>query len=1190
MAVSFSTKQQQAIDWDDNQELLISAAAGSGKTTVLTARIIDRITNKHIPIDRFFVVTFTHMAADDLKERITRAISDKIKEDPNNSFLQLQLANVATASIGTMHSFCLKVLKEFHEHPSVMLPKSVKILNEEKGEQMLEEACREVFAEEYENDEDSFRELLDTYASFRGDDDVRDHVKRIYKFALNNESPYEWLDDIAKGKKTSDIEREMYCGIYKIIALEAIDMCDNVLDNFVPQKSSVNYPDQVALVRQDLKKYVEAIDNSDFAGAQKILSSIDYIRLVGGKVKDEAVLAYKNLLKYVNTTVLGQLKLDIDEISKDDISGKYVKTMASLAIRVGTLFEEKKRKAKCIDYSDMEHMVLELFKDESVAGIYSSKFDHIMFDEYQDCNLLQEKIVKRVSGNAKYFMVGDIKQSIYSFRQAEPKLFLSKYLSYEYRQDAPLAVIELNENYRSRQNVLNATNRVFFNVMQKEFCGMTYDSQNALNAMASYPVKDGSTFESDPVKIALITGKNLDKTQKSRAQLLYIIDSIRTMMNNKSVYDAKSGEYRPLHYSDIAILMRSPKSEIPLIKECFSFTEIPISIMQDADIRYQPEVNLLMCLIRCIENPYNDMDLMTVLRSYIFGVSDSQLAVLNAFGEKNIPLITKLNDYIEADDHNEELAKKLVEFNSTYKLWVERSFYSNAQDFVDELIDEIAYLEYFSAQQDGISKKSNIERLLSALKLSAGEDASLYDYVTALQNIDEKGLNASTNLAVDDSVSIMSMHKSKGLEFPVVFLMDMHNRFSDEDTKSEILIHKDYGIASLFIDTEYRIKYKTANYELMKALINKQKLEEEQRILYVAMTRAKEQLIIVGYASSETVEKNVYIGKKIAYISDAGNYLDWMLYSLCCDNYSYVSPGSVKSDLGYSFRLCADSKTLYPSLWSVEVFDYNGYQLTSPYNTVLGTALRAQKRPLSSMDEAEAVIISSLDTESLIKKLSFEYPYKQSTTVSSKLSVTQIKRLLEKTDEEYVPDYRTESVKRVQNPSGITAARLGSLYHFFMQHAQIKTPYTAVDFDNDIERMLERRLITSNEAKSLDVKKILPFFNCLMGERISRAAKIKREMNFSYLIDANTIYPEVTEDVKILMQGVADLVFEDENGINVLVDYKTDSVSAGNESLLIKRHSSQVNLYKRAIEDIDGIRIQEVYIYSFALNKFIKMY
>ena len=450
MAVSFSTKQQQAIDWDENQELLVSAAAGSGKTTVLTARIIDRITNKHIPLDRFLVVTFTHMAADDLKERITRAISDKLKEDPNNSFLQLQLANVATASIGTMHSFCLKVLKEFHEHPSVMLPKSVKILNEEKGEQMLEDACREVFAEEYAKDNDSFRELLDTYASFRGDEDVRKHVKRIYKFALNNESPYGWLDDIVNGKKAGDIERELYCGIYKSIALEAINMCDNVLENFVPQKSSVSYPEQAAWVRQDLIKYVEAIDKGEFAEAQNILSKINYIKLVGGKVKDEAVLAYKSLLKYVNITVLKQLKLDIDEMSRYDKSAKYVKLMADLAIKAGRLFEEKKRKAKCIDYSDMEHMVLELFKDVSVAGIYSSKFDHIMFDEYQDCNLLQEKIVKRISGSAKYFMVGDIKQSIYSFRQAEPKLFLTKYLSYEYKQDAPFAVIELNENTKQQ--------------------------------------------------------------------------------------------------------------------------------------------------------------------------------------------------------------------------------------------------------------------------------------------------------------------------------------------------------------------------------------------------------------------------------------------------------------------------------------------------------------------------------------------------------------------------------------------------------------------------------------------------------------------------------------------------------------------------------------------------------------------
>ena len=1189
MAVSFSTKQQQAIDWDDNQELLVSAAAGSGKTTVLTARIIDRITNKHIPIDRFLVVTFTHMAADDLKERITRAISDKLKEDPNNGFLQLQLANVSTASIGTMHSFCLKVLKEFHEHPSVMLPKSVKILNEEKGEQMLEDACREVFADEYAEGSDSFCELLDTYASFRGDENVRNHVKRIYKFALNNESPYEWLDGIVKGKKADSIEQEMYSGLYKNIAQEAIQMCSTVLENFVPAKSSVDYPYLTTLVKQDLIKYVEAIDKGNFAKAQEIISKIDYIKLTGGKVKDEAVLAYKSLLKYINTVVLGQLKLDIDEIGREDKSNSFVKRMAKLAIKVGKLFEEKKRKAKCIDYSDMEHMVLELFKDESVAGIYASKFDHIMFDEYQDCNLLQEKIVKMIAGNARYFMVGDIKQSIYSFRQAEPKLFLTKYLGYEYRQDASHAVIELNENYRSRQNVLNATNRVFFNVMHKGFCGMTYDSQNALNAMATYPESDEMAFEKDPVQLALITGKNLDKAHKSRAQLLYIINSIRDMMKNKTVYDAKNGEYRPLRYSDIAILMRSPKSEIPYIRESFSFTEIPISILQDADIRYHPEVNLLMCLIRCIENPYNDMDVMTVLRSYIFGVTDSQLAMLNAFGEKDTALITKVNEYIATDDVNEELKQKLIEFNSSYQAWVEKSFYSNAEGFVEELLDEIAYFEYFSAQQDGFTKKSNIERLLSALKQSAGDDASLYAYVTALQNIDEKGLNASNSIAVDDSVCVMSMHKSKGLEFPVVFLMDMHNRFSDEDVKSEILIHKDYGIASLYIDTEYRLKYKTSNYELMKALINKQKLEEEQRILYVAMTRAREQLIIVGYASSDTIEKNAYIGKKLAYISDAGCYIDWLLYSLCCDNSSYVTPGNVKNDLGMNMCVAADSKRLYPSRWSVEVFDYAKSQLTSANKVILGSILKAEERSKLLLEQADIKNETDFDASTLISKLGYEYPYKQSTTIGSKLSVTQIKRLLEHSEEEYVPDYRAENVKRVQNASGISATRLGSLYHFFMQHANVKSPYTKEDFDNDIKHMLDMRLITKEESLLLDSKKILPFFNCDMGKRIANAKSVKREMNFSYLIDASEIYTDITDNAKILMQGVADLVFTDENGINVLVDYKTDSVFENGEHILIKRHSSQIELYTQAIEKIKGIKISEKYIYSFALSKFIKI-
>lgn len=1185
--MDFSLKQHQAIEWDNNKELLVSAAAGSGKTTVLTARIIDRIVNRRIGIDRFFIVTYTRLAAEELKERITKALNDKLKENPDDSFLSLQIANISSATIGTMHSFCLKVLKEYHEHPSVMLPKNVKVLSESKTRELLDEATEEIFTDLYSAHDSDFELLLNTLASFKSDSEVREQVKSIYKFSLNDESPYNWLEKMRDNDGMHEFADDMY-GFYEIIVKKAVDVCNYVLENYIPQaKTKTSYTEEIKYAIDLLSVYTMSIKSCNYNGAKIAADNLKSIKIKGGAVKDEAVIAQKNVLAFIKNIVYEIIKIDAED-KKSSQMYPVIRTLFDISIKVGKRFEKKKRTLKSVDYNDMEHMVLNLFDDKSISAIYSSKFEHIMFDEYQDCNRLQEKIVQKISSNAKYFMVGDIKQSIYSFRQAEPKLFLEKYKTYKYDENAPYAVIELNENYRSRENVLNAVNRVFFKVMSDEFCGMNYDSENALNAKFEYPCSmEYDTFENDPVKFTLISCAAKDSKDKHNSQILYIIDSIRSMIGKKYIFDAKEKQYRPLRYSDIAILMRSPQNNIPYIKEAFSHTEIPINIQQDTDVRFEPEINLLICLLKCIENPYNNMELMTVLHSYICNVTDSELAEFMSSDSEDV--ISKINFYAE-NGSNSELKLKLRNFLIQYAVWIENSRYMSLDDFIDYLLHDVAYYEYFTARDNGLRRRTNIDQLVSYLVQNSNSTGmSLYDCMRVIKNIDENGLNIGNNVAMSDGVSVMSIHKSKGLEFSVVFVMNINDRYSDNDLKKTLLINKDYGAVLQYIDTENRIKYRTVDYVFLHDLIKKAQQEEEQRILYVAMTRAKEHLELVGVASQEILKKQ-YLGENTAYIASANSYSELVLYSLCCDGGTDYSNCENASNLfGKKLKFYADNNLQYPSVWHTELMNYADGKLSAEEKTLFYNELSAITVSNNAVTENKTEY-NFFAYDDLIKKLSYKYPYIEQTKINSKLSVTQIKNLLEPSQEEYIPDYRTEqNVRHITVDGSLSSTRVGSLYHFFMQHAKLVYPYTKKDFNDDIEQMLDSKLITKREAQILCADKILPFFNSEIGMRIADAEYCMREKNFSYLMDAKTVYSDILCDEKILVQGVVDCFFKDCNGKYVLIDYKTDFIVDGDEEILVLRHKKQIELYKKAIEDIESVKIDECFIFSFTLGKFIQV-
>ena len=1205
--VNFSKRQSEAIEWDSNREILVSAAAGSGKTTVLISRIIDRIVNKRIPIDSFLVVTFTHASANELKEKISKALNEKLKESPDDEWLAVQLANVGRASIGTMHSFCLKTIKDYHEHPSVLLPKSVRILSEDKSKQLLAEAIDEILTDEYaKEDNEKFIGMLDIYASFKNDDKVRTYIKNLYNFSLNNASPYEWIENQALGCGDSSYT-EKYFEFIKKLASQTKALCEVTVENF---STDSQYTDMLRLSSDLIEKYIHEIEQKNFKSANDIIKNkFDFIALKGGKSKDENLIIQKNVLKYVKNEFLPFVLIDCDDDSENDIDMKdALGELCRVTALAGRRFEEKKRRAKAVDYSDMEHMTLRLFSDESVQQIFRSKFKHIMFDEYQDCNRIQEMIVQKIAGNAVYFMVGDVKQSIYGFRQAEPGLFLEKYSKYKYDPDAEYAKIELNENYRSRKNILNAANKVFFSIMRRDLCGMDYCTDNALNAMAEYPATERDTFAGEPVRLTVVTGKNVSAADKFKAQTLYAADLIKDFMNHKYVYDAKQGIYRRIKYSDIAILMRSPKNLIPSVREIFSAADIPVNVLQDSDINYAPEVNLLMCILQCIENPYNDIALMTVLHSYIFGVTDNELMLLmNHDNSLSRELIAKIEAYItesdsypeseyEANGIDSELCCKLRCFIKKYSEWTDNERYMPASDFIDYIIDSTGYMEYFGSFENGQSRKENVLRLCDTLKQQLDSvSGGLYECCRILKNIDENGLSGGGSSQLPDAVSVMSIHKSKGLEFPVVFIMDADRSFSDEEIKGTILMHKDYGMVSRKIDAQNRLEYSMFEYETLRHTIKKAQKEEEQRILYVAMTRAKEQLIILGAAAQKTLDTG-YMCESVLDIASANNFLKWITYSLCTQDASKEYPVNVNMLAGRFKRRVEGAE--YESDWEVDICEA---EYDDEKNCVVckTTGKNITKKGLMGACIEKADIGDKIvyrnntlpDIDELEKKLLYKYPYDEATRINSKLSVSQIKHIAEKTldDDTYeIPDYRYDKIKVISTEDDITPVRLGTLYHFFMQHASIVHPYGIKTFEADAEDMTSKKLMTKREVEYLRPEKFISFFNSDVGKSMAEADFVEREKSFSYYIEARKIFPELKTDEKILVQGVIDCFFRDKDGKYILIDYKTDKVFEGMEYELVKRHIKQVELYKSALRDIMGIDVFKSYIYSFALERFIE--
>ena len=1202
--MEWTNEQKQAI-YEKGNNILVAAAAGSGKTAVLVERIINKVINENVDIDKILVVTFTNAAASEMRERILNAIYKKLEENPDNIKLQKQITLLNKASICTIHSFCLDVIRNnFYE---IDTSANFRIGDTAEVEMLKNDVLEELFEQKYMEEDKGFIKLIETYTDYRGDEKLQDLILNIYKYIQSNPYPEKWLNEKVD-ELNVDINSDFSNTIWgKVILENTKDEINSMilkLENIKKECLKFSEFDKFSCVLQeDINNFKSIkLDTWDIA-----YESINMVSWSKWPVDKKVTLDLKNVAKEIRDEVKKEFNgLVIKYASKEaneDIADMYsiLNELKKLIIEFSKQYSDAKRERNLIDFNDIEHFALNILIKENnipseVAKIYKEKFEEILIDEYQDSNLVQESILTSISRGNNIFMVGDVKQSIYKFRQARPELFLEKYTKYilsnEKKIDNDGIKIQLFKNFRSRQNVLDITNLIFENIMSEKLGNVEYDSEEYLNYGANYPeigeknnitefnIIDLKETEDDEDN----EGEIEERIEDSVLEARFVAKKIQELLNsNFQVYDKKMG-YRKIKAKDICILLRATSILAPIYEKEISDLNIPVFSDSSGTYLESMEVETMMSLLRVIDNPMQDISLVAVLRSNIFGFSDNDLIEIRLCDKNCTFYEAMLKARINV---NTELRHKINKTLETIEKWKEEEKYIPLNEFIWKLYLETGFFNYVSLLPNGNLRQANLKMLFE--KAKQYEKASfkgLFNFINFIDKVKTNSGDMSSARIIgenDNVVRIMSIHKSKGLEFPIVFLSSTGKKFNLRDLNTPILLHQDIGLGVQYIDSEKRVEYSTLAKEAIKIVSRKETISEEMRVLYVALTRAKEKLIITGMSkdiekafkdkdkmlnmvkkdNNNTYETNSKIDENI--IEKYTSYLDWI--ELVYQNNREKGINNIVS------LQIHDKKDLIQNLQKQEVDEFDAEKIIK--NKVLTLEKKA--------DEINKVK----------NQLEWKYKYMESSKIPTKTSVTKLKELEENNDIEDLINFAknknrgstnlTIKPKFMEKIHNLTPAQKGSLIHLCIQKLDEKKEYTKKDIQELIENLCNKNIISSIEAQNIDIDLIFRYTKSELWEDLKEAKEIHKEEPFYINIPASKIYDEAEKNEMILVQGIIDLYYINKDGKLILVDYKTDYVPDGDVSKLEEKYRVQLELYKEALEEATGKKVDKTMIW--ALNK-----
>ena len=1266
MGVSWTTEQQQVIDLR-NRNILVSAAAGSGKTAVLVERIVKIITDKNHPvdIDHLLIVTFTNAAAAEMRERIGNAIEKALDEQPGNEHLLRQLTLIHNAQITTIDSFCLYVVRNhFHE---IDLEPNFRIGDEGELKLLREDVLGRVLEQNYEEPSEAFSDFVEGYASGRTDAALNEMILQLYEFSRSYPWPEKWLDS--------------FVGIYRIENREELDRaewlapltqnirfvlkdCEQLLKQALAITQQDDGPDMYEkAVQSDLEKYEGLSRLTSFCELSGALSDIKYDRLAssrgfeGDPDKLELVKSLREQAKDVVKKLCRQYffcspEMMIEQLERTE---PMLEEVVRLTKQFADEFADAKRRKNLVDFHDVEHFALQILVDEETekakktAEEFRDTFEEIMIDEYQDSNEVQETLLRSISreerGENNIFMVGDVKQSIYRFRLARPELFMKKYDSYSL-EESTTQRIDLHKNFRSREEVLTCTNDIFYKIMARSLGNVEYDAEAALYPGASYPVS------ADFIPEILLADSNdelledTELTDKKTLEAKIVAEEIKHLMKTQPVTDKEAGTLRAARYSDIVILLRSLSGWADSLVEVLNENGIPAHTVSSTGYFSTVEVQTVLSMLRLLDNPRQDIPMAAVLRSPMAGLTDEELAVLR-LEDGSVPFheaVLELAEGLYEEDGQKEISdseadseadqkqgrnadgkkeddiettahRKLLKFYKKYRQLRQLVPDTPIHELIEIILRETGYGHYVAAMPAGNRRTANLNMLLE--KAAAYEKTSykglfhFVRYIDELQKYDVDFGEADMVGENEDVVRIMSIHKSKGLEFPIVIVSGMGKNFNKQDTRSKMVLHPELGIGLDYMDGKKRIKSPTIAKKAIAKQIDLENLGEELRVLYVALTRAKEKLILTGTLKDapeklEFFRQQANLSKAadrpLSYLTREGasGYLDWIL------------PAVLSYGDKYPVRIVEAAELV---LDEVENQLEQNEDLTER---------------IGEIKAADPQLVGQLK-----QRFSQRYPYQVDVLRKNKYSVSELKHRamrekFEAEQEETIPAFLEEPVtptiplfiqreESVEQETANRGALRGTAVHRVMECYDFASEKSVHE---QMEAMEKEEKIIADMRALVKEQIVADFVSSETGKRMAlaqRGGALYREKpfvmgfteeeleNYGFGADSNTdscenIYEKTDSDQEkeeqkrirheedlTLIQGIIDVFWIEKDGI-VLLDYKTDRVQQAKE--LIDRYETQLKLYADVLERVFGARKlkeKEILIYSFSLEKLITL-
>lgn len=1221
--VTYTDDQWKAI-WTTGQDTLVSAAAGSGKTRVLITRMIEKVLHETNPInvDELLVVTFTNAAAAEMRQRMAEALEEEIEKNPQSTHLRQQLNLLNRAQISTLHAYCQHVVRQYAY--LLDIDPGFRVADSAETSLLKDDALREVLETAYSasNPEELYR-LVDSFTTDRDDQLIETLISRLYEYSRVHPQPSRWLAQIPAQydiSSTTTVDTLSFIGPLKRSIQHSLEEAMALNSEMVRIADMPDGPAPLIKTAEADRLWIqEALRkmlSSTWEEVYAYFQTIKWERAASIKkgmyddVLTERAKKLRDQVKKVVTTVKDAYFVRTPERLLEEIAQmkQPMETLVELVYQFGKQYEQLKIARGIVDFSDLEHYALSILSEEQegeilpseIAIAYQQQFKEVLVDEYQDTNRLQETIIQLIKSGTEadgnLFMVGDVKQSIYGFRLAEPNLFLQKYEQFTADGEQSGLRIDLNANFRSRQEVLDATNFIFSQVMGVRVGGIEYDDAASLKYGAQYPAK------AMPAHMAILyeesaeeetyeeaeTGQSIKSVQ---AEARYIAEQIKQLKENGAeVTDAFTNKKRPVEYRDFVILMRSMTWSSEMVEE-LKRAHIPVYAEVSKGYFEAIEVMIMLNVLRVIDNPYQDIPLVSMLRSPFIGLKENELAKIRLAAPKEEPYFEALKRFVARGGAGIESStqEKLQAFFRYFDNWRDLARHGSLSSLIWGIYTDTYYYEMVGTMPNGKQKQANLRMLHDrAIDYEQTSFRGLFRFLRFIDRMKKRGDDFGEARALteqEDVVRIMTIHASKGLEFPYVFVGGLGRQFNKTDLRERYLFDQHFGLAVKAIDPENRITYTSLPFLAVKEKKELEMRAEEMRVLYVALTRAKEQLYLV--ASVKEIEKEMQKWMDAQLVdpalmlpeytrSRANRYIDWigpaLARHIAFDKFDVLPGGQLISDV---------------SSWEISMYPYTMYADVAP----------ASSGAENATEETMITTVSEVDHEKVQHRFDWSYAYTEATLTRSKTSVSEMKRIqvLEQNDVDYGltqsqmtagrPQAYLHEMPAFMQKRTITAAEIGTAVHTIMQQIPFRASYHVDEIEELIESLVKRQLVTAEEAKAIDPQMIGAFFATSIAQRLTAAQKVYRELPFTYAYEGSG-------EAQIL-QGIADCLFFEEDGW-VLLDYKTDRVQGTIaaeqvEEEMKKRYAVQLNLYKQALESILQIDIKEMLLYLFDCGETIRI-